>query len=403
MTVFASSRPPSSHPLKGIDVTKHIRDLPASRWGSRTTFFGGLVAVARVLGPEYAHLLLRAVGKPRGGNQQKRRITLAHARLNRLLITLGVWADDPRLPPSTGRPTFGLESGWGRIFRQFRTLPRSEIEAPKLAGQDWYVADDPDIAEPRRRETHECDAIARTLMPAETERDRIASLNARHEAVLDAITGKTIEPPPRQMRRHYAADMAAQIAAGDMMFEDVGRHLVERRDRENDLLDATEKVLTKGRRKGKPYRPNKAGPGQTLTGQARAMALADMVVCIAPAIGRQRTKVAKPYPRGDEPCLFDKCRRAGRKELRDYMPRNNDDTIMYRQWDLLGTRAAAGFADRHRLKPLIDVPEGWSRNSYAEELMTYSAKARIKDKGWGAIPFVKVTYHSRSLNSPFWD
>ena len=51
---------------------------------------------------------------------------------------------------------------------------------------------------------------------------------------------------------------------------------------------------------------------------------------------------------------------------------------MYRRWDLIKTSASAGWADRNRLQPSIKVPEGWSRNSYAEELMGF----RSKKTGW---------------------
>jgi hypothetical protein len=58
--------------------------------------------------------------------------------------------------------------------------------------------------------------------------------------------------------------MADQTAAFDMTFEHVGYKIEDRRKRENEFLEATEKVLTKGKRKGKTYRPNKAGPCRTL-------------------------------------------------------------------------------------------------------------------------------------------
>jgi hypothetical protein len=375
-------------------------EYSASRWRDKTTFFGGLVAVAEVLGPEYAQLLLRVIGKPRGKNpQHNRRITLALAKLNQWIISLGVWADDPipQLPPSTGRPAFGLDPGPKNDLRDF--------EHAGFAAQAWLVGEHPDIALARREEAYFCDRIATRLgLIANTESRRIEGLNLLHDARLESLTGKTAEADPDDGDGHAASDRTDQIVAEDMTFELVGFYIHKRRDRDNELLEDMEKLLTKGARKGKTYRPNKAaGPGRALTGQARAMALADLVPCVAPD-GRHRTKIgAKPYPRGDEPCLFDKCRRAGRKELQDYAAYDHDDTVKYRQWDLLGKPASAGFADRHRHKPLINVPETWSRNSYADELMTYSAKARLKDPGWGVIPFVRIDYHPRSLNNPFWD
>jgi hypothetical protein len=49
-----------------------------------------------------------------------------------------------------------------------------------------------------------------------------------------------------------------------MTVEHVGYKIEDRRNRENEFLEPTEKLLTKGKRKGKTYRPNKAGPCRTL-------------------------------------------------------------------------------------------------------------------------------------------
>jgi hypothetical protein len=268
-------------------------------------------------------------------DQDRRLITLTLAKLNEEVGKLGVAFNRHEPKKQRCRPSFGLESGWRRIFKKFqivapshaagRTLPRSAIEAPELAAQVWCVADHHDIAERRKRETHDCDAIARTLMPAETERDRIASLNERHKATLEAITGKTIEPPPHQMR-HYAADTADQTAALDMMFEDVGRHFEERRDRHNDLLediwkplskspgkssgrddlvakaDAILKAAQKPAKRAESYQPGKAKPGRRLTGD-------DLIEAIATL--RPAKSHAKPHPRGHERCSFD-CGRTNR-------------------------------------------------------------------------------------------
>ena len=201
-----------------------------------------------------------------------------------------------------------------------------------------------------------------------TDKERIAGLNERHRALLESIVGVSTYVP-RPTISHYAADTGLQTAALDMVFTDVGIGIDDRRDRYNDLLETTEKLITKGKRKGKVYRPGKAaGPCRTLTGEELIAAIATL---------RPAKKHEKPEPRGDVPCLFDKCRRAGRKQLQVYARRVDGDEP-YRHWDLIGTPDAAGVADRNELKPIINIPEGWSRNSFAEEVMSL----RSKKTGW---------------------
>ena len=312
-------------------------------------------------------------GKHEFKGQDRRRATLTGARLNEAIIRLAVPADDApnrkiRVRAYTLPPNFGLEPSGA-------TWKPDDIKLPQHDGPSWIVSADPDIATQIKRETDKCDAIAQALLDQpgwhpplrhtiETERERIAGLNERHRALLEAIVGKSTYLPPPTMS-HPATDMGSQTAALDMVFtEEAGFSIRERRDRHNNLLEPTEKFTKHGKR----YRPGRAGPCRTLKGEALIAAIATL---------RPPKKGGKPHPRGDEPCLFDKCRGAGRKQWQDYTAHVDGDEP-YRHWDLIGTPDAAGFADRNRLKPLINIPEGWSRNSFAEEVMSL----RSKKTGW---------------------
>jgi hypothetical protein len=336
--------------------------------------------------------------------QDKRRATLTGERLNEEIIRLAV--DEPDKPKRRVRvcelpPDFGI--WWKRGTRPIPNpddtdppeveppafaSPPYKLKIPRLTGQSWIVGDHPDIAAPIKREKDKCDAIARALLDdTETERERIAGLNERHSAMLEGIAGKsTYVPPPT--KSHPAADMGSQAAALDMVgFEETGFRIRERRDRHNDLLESEEKLNKRGKR----YHPNKADPGRKLTGDALIAAIAEL---------RPQKKGwphTKPCPRGDETGLFEKCRRAGRKRPQDYTTPDDDESEMYRRWDEIGTPAATGHADRCRLprpmdsaaydtfadkhwatKRLINIPEIWSRNCFAEEVMSF----RSKKPGW---------------------
>jgi hypothetical protein len=350
--------------------------------------------------------------------QDKRLATLSGARLNDEVIELAVPHDKPpkgkrRVPAWAIPPNFGLEPSGA-------TWKPDDIDPPQLAGQQWMVGDDPDIAKPIKLEAYRCDAAARAMIwSVVTEKERLADLNARRRATLEAITGKT--PIVTPMMSHFAADPALQVAALDMVADEYGFGIVDRRDRRNDLLDETTvKYLTRKRagdkfvdlKVPKPYHPGKAAdPGKRLTGEALIAAIARL------SPEKKGWPHTKPYPRGDETGLFEKCRRAGRKQLQDYTSRPDLDEE-YREWDLIRTSSAAGSADRHRLprpmdytaydnfadrhwssKRLIDVPEGWSRNSFAEELMSH----RSKKPGWewgNNLLFEQIFYSDRSLNKP---
>ena len=254
-------------------------------------------------------------GKHEFKGQDRRLATLTGARLNEEAIRLAVAVDDApnrkvRVRAHNLPPTFGLEPSGATwkldetellILRRLNFLPQH--------GQSWIVADHPDIAAPIKREAEECDAIARALLDGVvTDKERIAGLNERHRAMLESIVGKiTYVPPPT--KSHPAADIASQTAALDMVFTgEAGLTIWERRDRHNDLLEETEKFTKKGKR----YRPGKAGPCTTLTKQARALALADMVYR-PPNKGSQRGvdgKFRNPMPkRGTETTVWDDCQK----------------------------------------------------------------------------------------------
>jgi hypothetical protein len=293
--------------------------------------------------------LLKGINPQRG--QDKRRDTLTGARLNAAIIKLGEPA-----PPD------------GLTF----------------ASQSWVVDDDPAIAAERRLEAYECDYIsARLGLNVTTERARVEDLNLRHAAWLESITGKTIEVADDK-RQHPAGFNQEDAIA--MAAEDVGFNVFERRNRHNDLLEPAEKLNKRGRH----YRANKAAPGRRLTGEALIAAIAEL----RPA--KKGWPYTKPYPRGDEVGLFEKCRRAGRKQPQDYTCFEDHDTQMYHDWDKIGTRDGAGSADRHRFKPLINIPEGWSRNSYAQDVMLYRSKKTGWE--WGNLLFDQIFYSDRSLN-----
>jgi len=225
--------------------------------------------------------LLKGIN-PRTG-QERRLDTLTGARLNAAIIKLAVSTDEP--PQPEGRPTFGLEPG-----------PKTnlyDLEDTGLAQLFWDVADDPDIAAWRRQEATECDYVAARLgFNVETERRRIENLNDRHKAWLESITGKT-EVITDDKRRHPA--VFNQVDAIDVIGSEVGLRIRGRRNRRNDLLEATDKRD----RRGKTYRPNKAGPCRTLTG-------GDLIEAIATL--RPGKNQTEHYPRGNEKCLFDACR-----------------------------------------------------------------------------------------------
>jgi hypothetical protein len=254
--------------------------------------------------------------RSRGDNSQhKRRTTLTLVRLNKLVIEFRVWADGPDipLPRLTERPTFGLAPSPKNDMRDF---------GHAVLRTAWAtVADDPDIRKPRRHEEHRCGVIASRLgaTALHAERLRIEDLNLQHEAWLESLTGKRFEVEEYTGDGHAVGDPEAQTAALDMMFEDVGRHIKPRRDRENEFLEDTEKLLTKGKRKGKTYRPNKAGPcttlisrGAMLEGWASWHALFDMDRR-PPKRGSQYWRAVRgnggPISRGKEPGLFDDCQR----------------------------------------------------------------------------------------------
>jgi hypothetical protein len=143
-----------------------------------------------------------------------------------------------------------------------------------------------------------------------------------------------------------------------------------------------------------PARTHQAGPCRTLTGD-------DLVAAIATL--RPAKNHSKPYPRGNEKCLFDKCGRAGRKQPSDYLAfiRSTDED---HRWDKDRHSSSHAVADRHLKlvdgKRRIDVPEGWSRNSFADELMTLKSKRRLPNQ-WGEVLFGKrLVYGTQSLLDP---
>jgi hypothetical protein len=299
--------------------------------------------------------LLKGINPRRG--QDKRRDTLTGARLNAAVIKLG----EP-VPPD------GYE----------------------FARQIWDVADDPAIAAERRLEEYECDYIAaRFGFNVTTERARVEDLNLRHEAWLESITGKIIEVADD--KRQHPAGLNQDDAIG-MAAEDIGFNVFERRNRHNDLLEGVEKRD----RRGKRYRPNKAGPCRTLTGDELIAAIATL------RPSKKGWPYRKPEPRGNEPCLFDQCRRAKRKPLEKYAayvvplmsaPREVED---YKPE--LG-RSTCRVLRKNKVR-VINVPTDWQNESFAEELMTFRAKKPLPHE-WGETLFGnRLDYGAQSLLRP---
>ena len=110
--------------------------------------------------------------------------------------------------------------------------------------------------------------------------------------------------------------------------------------------------------------PERPGPGRTLTGESLIKAIAAL---------RPAKKHEKRYPRGDEPCLFDKCRRAGQKQPIDDMARSGlfEDDEMYRQWDKIDKEPNVSplAGDDYEIEmpegpiTMIEICPGWSVNS----------------------------------------
>jgi hypothetical protein len=348
--------------------------------------------------------------KSRGDNSQhKRRMTLTLIKLNKIVIELGVWADGPHIPllRSTDRPAFGLAPSPKNDMRDFGHAG---------LGTAWsVVGDHHDIVKPRRHEEYRCRQIAATLgFSVDLEQrpaGRIANLNQRHDAWLEKLTGKTIEVEEYTGDGHAVGDPAEQSAALDMTFEHVGYKIEDRRDRKNEFLEDTEKLLTKGKRKGKTYRPNKAGPCRRLTGQARAMALADMVDR-PPKKGSQYWRALRGVRRGEaigrgkERGLFEDCQRKQAIEVYTSDFKAEQELQDTQTFGLSANRSRRQdpFTPRVSPRPFreIDVPWHWGRDaqSYADELMTFTAKKPIPHE-WGATLFGKrFVYGAKGLRGP---
>jgi hypothetical protein len=292
-----------------------------------------------------------------------------------------------------------------------REILVEDIEGPRLAGQSWGITcDDPDIAKPIRREADRIDALARSqLNGRETEKERIAGLNARHRATLEALTGN-IPDPPRVRMNHPAAAPDVQTAALNMAFTedadgnaggDLGFSVRERRDRHNDLLEPTERLDKRGRR----YRAGKADPGRKLTGQALIAAIAEL------RPEKKGWPYTKPYPRGDEVGLFTKCRRREPPVAlytSDFKAEQElQDTQTYDDISARRSRRDRRRLERDLPREILLSDEWWGggRHSYADELMTLAAKSFTAKKPiaheWGAIPFGNRLYHTdRSVLKP---
>jgi hypothetical protein len=280
--------------------------------------------------------LLKGINPRRG--QDRRRDTLTGARLNATIIKLGVPPDDE--PPTVVWTRLGLDPG-----------PRTNLEDFEftgLAALNWDVAAAPDIERQEILERYDCDVIATRFRGGiETERLRIERLNDQHEAWLESITGKIVEVITDD--RSHPAGFNQDVAI-DAIGKEVGWGIRERRNRHNDLLEETEKYDRRGRR----YRPNKAGPCRTLTGDELVAAIAAL---------RPAKNHSKPYPRGNEKCLFDACRRVRHKPLTQYaayVPHVEPPEQV----------------EEHRPELVIDVPTDWQSRGYsfADELMTLKSK-----------------------------
>jgi hypothetical protein len=392
--------------------------------------------------------------------QQKRRMTLTLQRLNNVVIELGIPADDPAIQlPRTGRPAFGLAPSPKNGMRDF-----DHVRGRRRLGNAWgIVADDWDIAPPRREQEYQCRHIARHLgVNVETERRRIEGLNDRHAAWLESITGKTIEVADYTGDGHAVGDMADQTAATDMTFEHVGYRIDDRRNRENEFLEPTEKLLTKGKRKGKTYRPNKAGPCRTLIkrgirldGWASWHALFDAsrgvkvegwaaifapFYLVSPA---SPYRMDRPPKKGSQ--YFDKLKPTAPKEPGLFGSSRTAPIEVYgsdykADQDLQDTQTYDASARRSRRKdPFnprvsprpcreIDVPDDWgipfgeAGHSYADELMTFAAKKpidahdqeadstdkeavskRMADSKRMGRSFLRDTKHEYDVRSAAWD
>ena len=319
---------------------------------------------------------------PRGGDPQaKRRTTLLLQNFNELIAARGLLGDFPE-PPRTGRGAFGLDAD---PSTDPRDIESRDLPYTGLAGQSWgIVGEHPDIAAPRRWEKYLCRHAAAKLgfCNDNLERLRIEDLNLWHAAWLESLTGKHIEVEDYTGDGHAVGDMEAQAAAGDMEFEDVGRHTYTRRDRTNEFLEDTEKLLTKGKRKGKTYRPNKAEPGRTLTGDELMTAVAALRPPKKGSLYFSRFKPTAPKERG----VFGSWKT---EPIETYVTTNKE--------------ASAYTPDDDREnnpRYQINVPEGWfvkdqdrghglgEAHSYADELMTLKSKKPIPHK-WGATLFGK--------------
>jgi hypothetical protein len=347
--------------------------------------------------------MLRSMSGAEGN--QKRLETITGAYLNEAAAEL---EKPPReYHPLWCRPGFWLDAIQNSNVRPVRKWLERTYEFLPFA-RNWIVADHADIATPIKREIFACDGIAFELHGP----TRISGLNSEHNAWLTAIAGKTVEPPPRQ-KRHYAGDMAAQTAATDMTFEHVGYRIDNRRERENEFLEATEKVLTKGKRKGRTYRPNKAGPcktlisrGAMLEGWASWHALFDMYRR-PPKKGSQHWRAVRGVKRGEsikhgnERGLFDDCQRETPIEVYTSDFKVEQELQDTQTFDLSAKRSR-----RNRTRPLREIPVSWewgdrgkpARHSYADELMTLAAKKPVPHE-WGSTLFgMRLVYGTADLD-----
>jgi len=408
--------------------------------------------------------------KSRGDtSQEKRATTLMLTRLNKVVIKLGVWGDSPeiQLPRSTERPAFGLgllsrfskKPPVEHLFEEPRLRDYPKVKAPAGTGQlrisvlkcrvdpapkndmrDFHhdshharrgqrglgnawgtVGDDWKIARPRRYEEYRCRHIARHLgVNSETERLRVEDLNLQHEAWLESITGKTIEFEDYTGDGHAVSDPEAQTAAIDMTFEHVGYKIEDRRARKNEFLEDTEKTLTKGKRKGKTYRPNRADPGKVLIkrgavldGWASWHALFDASRGVRVEGWEGCPKLfGSPPKKGSD--YFNKLKPTAPKERGLFGSSRTAPIEVYTsdykaEQELQDTQdfdLSARRSRRQRKRDVreIDMSEDWAFgsgvHSYADELMTFAAKKPIPHE-CGVIPLgYRVYYSERTVLNP---